>query len=310
MVDTSDEWIVSRTGHRASATSRRRASSPRTSPSERPGLRSTRRVARPDDIDLIVLATATPDNTFPSTAVPVQHRLGITKGAAFDVAAVCSGFVYAMTTADALIAQGLAKPRAGDRRGDVLAHPRLGGPHHLRPLRRRGRRRGAGGQRTATAQRAGAARHHRRLPALRRRRTRTSSSSTADRPPRRPSATCACAGRRCSASPSPRRWTWWRTCSPRPASPPRTIDWFVPHQANKRIINSSAEEARHRAGKGRPHGAAPRQHLRRVDPAGAGARRPADGRIKRGDLVLLEAMGGGFTWGARSASLVKDLGAT
>ncbi len=76
------------------------------------------------------------------------------------------------------------------------------------------------------------------------------------------------------------------------------IDWFVPHQANVRIINSTAEKfgiptrARH------PHRRAPRQHVGGVDPAGAGGGRAATGASSAGDLLLIEAMGGGFTWGA------------
>src|SRR5690606_2904931 len=62
-----------------------------------------------NDIDLIVMATATPDNTFPASAVTVQERLGMTHGAAFDVQAVCSGFLYALTSADAFIKSGQSK---------------------------------------------------------------------------------------------------------------------------------------------------------------------------------------------------------
>lgn len=64
---------------------------------------------KPDEIDLIIVATSTPDNTFPATAVNIQNRLGITSGFAFDVQAVCSGFVYAMATADLYIRGGMAK---------------------------------------------------------------------------------------------------------------------------------------------------------------------------------------------------------
>jgi 3-oxoacyl-[acyl-carrier-protein] synthase-3 len=62
--------------------------------------RALKPVATPDDIDLIILATSTPNNTFPATAVDIQNRLGIHHGAAFDVQAVCSGYIYALTTAD------------------------------------------------------------------------------------------------------------------------------------------------------------------------------------------------------------------
>ncbi len=63
----------------------------------------------PDDIDLVVLATATPDYTFPATATQVQHNLGITRGCAFDLAAVCSGFVYALSVTDKMLVTGMHK---------------------------------------------------------------------------------------------------------------------------------------------------------------------------------------------------------
>lgn len=108
MVDTSDEWIAERTGIRE-----RRIAAPgeRTSdlavPAARRALESAGMTA--DEIDLIVLATATPDLTFPATAVRVQAALGVRQGAAFDVQAVCSGFVYALSIADNFLARGQAK---------------------------------------------------------------------------------------------------------------------------------------------------------------------------------------------------------
>lgn len=107
-VDTSDEWIVQRTGIRQ----RYIAGEGETTASlgeaaARAALRSADLTA--DDLDLIILATSTPDNTFPATAVNIQNRLGMRHGAAFDMQAVCSGFVYAVATADAYIRGGLAK---------------------------------------------------------------------------------------------------------------------------------------------------------------------------------------------------------
>src|SRR6266851_7447646 len=92
-VDTSDEWIVQRTGIRE-----RRIAAPGELTSDL-ALRAAERALgaagiKGADLDLIVLATATPDNTFPATATKVQARLGMTRGAAFDVQAVCSGFIY------------------------------------------------------------------------------------------------------------------------------------------------------------------------------------------------------------------------
>ena len=103
LVDTTDEWIVQRTGIRQ----RYIAGEGETTASlgeaaARAALDNAGLTV--DDIDLIILATSTPDNTFPATAVNIQNRLGMHHGAAFDMQAVCTGFVYAMTTADLYIA--------------------------------------------------------------------------------------------------------------------------------------------------------------------------------------------------------------
>ena len=104
-LDTSDEWIVERTGIRE-----RRIAAPgvRTSDLATAAAEAAMQAAgvTAADIDLVIVATATPDQTFPATATTVQARLGIRHGAAFDVAAVCSGFVYALTVADALLRTG------------------------------------------------------------------------------------------------------------------------------------------------------------------------------------------------------------
>ena len=108
IVETSDEWIVQRTGIRQ----RYLASPDETTASL--GEAAARAALdhaglTPADIDLIVLATSTPNNTFPATAVEIQNRLGMHHGFAFDMQAVCSGFVFAVTTADAYLRGGLAK---------------------------------------------------------------------------------------------------------------------------------------------------------------------------------------------------------
>ena len=108
MVDTSDDWIVSRTGIRE----RRVAAAHETTASMGAvaGLRAIRTAGlEPDDIDLIILATLTPDYWMPSTAALVKEAIGNSKAAAFDLAAACSGFVYAYTTASAYLAAGMAK---------------------------------------------------------------------------------------------------------------------------------------------------------------------------------------------------------
>jgi 3-oxoacyl-[acyl-carrier-protein] synthase-3 len=107
-VDTTDEWIVQRTGIRQryiadeGETTASLGEAAARAALDNAGL-------TPDDIDLIILATSTPDNTFPASAVNIQNRLGMKHGAAFDIQAVCTGFVYAMSTADLYIRGGMAK---------------------------------------------------------------------------------------------------------------------------------------------------------------------------------------------------------
>lgn len=106
-VETSDEWIVERTGIRA-----RHFAAPGVTSSDL-GVHAARQAmeaagARPEDIDLVIVATSTPDMVFPSAACILQHKLGIAGAAAFDVQAVCSGFVYALTIADSMIKTGAA----------------------------------------------------------------------------------------------------------------------------------------------------------------------------------------------------------
>jgi 3-oxoacyl-[acyl-carrier-protein] synthase III len=107
-VDTSDDWIVERTGIRA-----RHFAAPDQSASDLalPACQAALQTAGKSvaDVDLIIVATSTPDMVFPSTAAILQHKLGIAGCAAFDVQAVCSGFVYALTVADSLIKTGAAK---------------------------------------------------------------------------------------------------------------------------------------------------------------------------------------------------------
>src|SRR5690606_20722539 len=107
LVDTSDEWIRARTGiiERRIAAEGELTSDLAVKASEAALAASG---VTPDEVDLIVLATATPDYTFPSTATTVQARLGMDHGAAFDVQAVCSGFIYALATADNFIRAGQA----------------------------------------------------------------------------------------------------------------------------------------------------------------------------------------------------------
>ena len=108
---------------------------------------------QPDDIDVIILATLSPDYWMPSTAALVKEAIGNTKAFAFDVAAACSGFVYAYATASAFLASGPGEARPRDRRGAAHPVPRLHRPEHLHPVRRRGRGGGAVG--VGRARRAG-----------------------------------------------------------------------------------------------------------------------------------------------------------
>ena len=108
MVDTSDDWIVQRTGIKE----RHVADDKETTASL--GLAAAKAALaeaklQPQDIDLIILATSTPDHTFPATATEIQSALGITQGVAFDLQAVCSGFVFALATADKFLTSGSHK---------------------------------------------------------------------------------------------------------------------------------------------------------------------------------------------------------
>ena len=293
MVDTSDAWIRQRTGiaqrHIAAEgelTSDLAAAAARVA-LDRAGVPI-------DDIDLIVLATSTPDNTFPAAAVTVQEKLGMTSGAAFDVQAVCSGFVFALTTADALIRAGQAKkalvigaetfsrildwtdrstcvlfgdgagaivlsaeeqPGTRDDRGVLTTHLRSDGRHKEQLY--------VDGGPSST----GTVGHVRMVG---REVFKYAISAISDVIEDAFSATGFTSS---------------------------DIDWFVPHQANIRIIDGSAKK----------FGIPDEKVIKTVALHGntsaasiplALALASDDQRLKRGDLLLLEAMGGGFTWGS------------
>ncbi len=292
-VDTSDEWIVQRTGIRQRHIA---AEGEFTSHLAIKAALAALADAGVDaqSIDLIVLATSTPDNTFPATAVAVQSALGINHGAAFDLQAVCSGFIFALATADNFLRSGAFKRALvigaetfsrildwndrgtcvlfGDGAGAIVldAQPQSG----IKPdrgvltthLRSDGRHKSKlyvdGG--VSSTQTVGYLRMEGREVFKHAVGMITdvivdafkASGITAD-----------------------------------------DIDWFVPHQANKRIIDASAHKLH----------IAPQKVVLTVDRHGntsaasiplALAVAVADGRVKKGDLVLLEAMGGGFTWGS------------
>jgi 3-oxoacyl-[acyl-carrier-protein] synthase III len=293
MVDTSDDWITQRTGIRERHVA---ADGEMTSDLALAAARAALADARvdPQSIDLIVLATSTPDNTFPATAVAVQAGLGITHGAAFDLQAVCSGFVYALATVDGLLRTGAF------RRALVI-----GAETYSRILDWKDRATcvlfgdGAGAfvveavaQQGTYADRGLLAT---RLRSDGRHKTKLyvdggpSSTGTVGKVRMEGRAVF----KHAVAMISDVVFDVFKSTGYSAAD----IDWFVPHQANKRIIDDSARKL----------GIAPEKIVTTVDRHGntsaasiplAVAVAVADGRIKRGDLLLLEAMGGGFTWGA------------
>ena len=293
VVDTTDEWIVQRTGIRQ----RHIASDDETTASlgeaaARAALDNAGLTVA--DIDLIVLATSTPNNTFPATAVEIQNRLGMRHGFAFDLQAVCSGFVYAVTTADLYLRGGLA------RRALVI-----GSETFSRILDWNDRSTcvlfgdGAGALVLEAGEGAGTVADRGILAA----------SLRSDGEHREKlyvdggvSTTGTIGHLRMEGREVFKHAVGMITDVIEAAFEAggitaEDLDWFVPHQANKRIIDASARKL----------GIAQEKVVITVDRHGntsaasvplALAAAAADGRIKKGDLVMLEAMGGGFTWGA------------
>jgi len=293
LVETSDEWIVQRTGIRERHVA---AAGETTSDLGLAAARAALKHANisPEAIDLIVLATSTPDQTFPATAVTIQSALGITHGAAFDMQAVCTGFVYAVATADkflrsgdfrcalvigsetfsrildwtdrstcvlfgdgagAIVLEAVDQPGTREDRGVLTTHLRSDGRYRSKLFVDGG---------PSSTQTVG----HLRMEG--REVFRFAVSAVTDVVEAAFEATGYSAA---------------------------DIDWFVPHQANKRIIDGSAHKL----------GIAPQKVVITVDHHAntsaasvplALAEAVGDGRIRPGHLVLLEAMGGGFTWGS------------
>jgi 3-oxoacyl-[acyl-carrier-protein] synthase-3 len=292
-VDTSDEWIVQRTGiHERRIAAPGETTAQMAANAARAALAHAHLDAQA--IDLIVLATSTPDNTFPASAVAVQSELGIHHGAAFDIQAVCSGFVFALATADSLLKSG-AFSRAlvigaetfsrildwSDRTTCVLFGD------------------GAGAV-VLEAQNQSGGREDRGVLTVRLRSDgRYKSKLYVDGGP---SSTGTVGHLRMEGREVFRHAVAMITDVVEDAFKVTgfgvaDIDWFVPHQANKRIIDGSAHKL----------GIEPSKVVTTVDRHGntsaasiplALADAVADRRIKRGDLLLLEAMGGGFTWAA------------
>ncbi|HZT27640.1 MAG TPA: beta-ketoacyl-ACP synthase III [Pseudolabrys sp.] len=292
-VETTDEWIVQRTGIRERHIA---AAGELTSDLALNAARAALANAHVEaaSIDLIVVATSTPDQTFPATAVSVQAGLGITQGAAFDLQAVCSGFVYALSVTDGLLRMGgfkralvigaetfsrildwsdrttcvlfgdgagalvlEAQEQPGDKadRGILTSHLRSDGRHKAKLYVDGG---------PSSTQTVG----HLRME-----------------------------GREVFKHAVAMITDVIEDAFKATGYTAADIDWFVPHQANKRIIDGSAHKL----------GIAPEKVVVTVDRHGntSAASIPlalcdavTDRRIKRGHLILLEAMGGGFTWGS------------
>jgi 3-oxoacyl-[acyl-carrier-protein] synthase-3 len=292
-VDTSDEWIVQRSGIRQrhvagdGETTSTLATHAAEAALANAGL-------SPADIDLIIVATSSPDYTFPAVATQVQAALGITHGVAFDLQAVCSGFVFAVATADKFLVSGSHKRALvigaetfsrlldwtdrttcvlfGDGAGAIVLEAaesdgKLTSPGVISTqLRSDGRHRAklyvdGGPSTTGTV-------GHLRME-----------------------------GREVFKHAVGMVTDVIKACFDDAGVTAADIDWFVPHQANRRIIDASADKL----------GLAREKVVVTVDRHGntSAASIPLaldvavkDGRIKKGDLVMIEAMGGGFTWGA------------
>ncbi|KHS49250.1 beta-ketoacyl-ACP synthase III [Novosphingobium subterraneum] len=298
MVDTTDEWIVERTGirQRYLAGEGETTSTLATAAARRALESSGIEAAK---VDLIVLATATPDQTFPATATIVQHNLGCNGGIAFDVAAVCSGFLYAMATADSMIRTGMAKCALvigaetfskildwedrttcvlfGDGAGAIVLEAQdvdESDPDSPGVLASRLHADGA---------------HNELLyvdggP---------STTGTVGK--------VRMKGREVFRHAVTNLANVLREVLETTGHDAGEIDWVVPHQANFRILDATARKLDLPAEK---VVVTVDQHANTsaasVPLAFDVAMR--DGRIKQGDLVMFEAMGGGFTWGA---SLVR-----
>jgi len=296
-VDTSDEWIRKRTGIRQRHVA---AEGERTSDLAlaAAGKALTAAAVDPADIDLIILATATPDETFPATATRVQAELGMTRGAAFDVHAVCTGFIYALNVADNFVRLGQAETVLiigaetfsrlldWDDRTTCVLFGDGAGAVVLRAEEGTG---GNADRGVLTNKIHSDGRHHDLLFV-----------------DGGPSSTCTVGhlkmvGREVFRHAVNNMAAVLEEALDELGMTASDIDWLVPHQANRRILDSTARKL---------DIAMSRVVLtvdRHANTSAASiplalAEAAEDGRLKPGDLVAMEAMGGGFTWGA---SLVR-----
>ena len=293
MVETSHEWIVQRTGIEA----RHIADDDETTSVL--GIKAAEAALADagltaNDIDLVICATSTPDYTFPSTATMIQTGIGMTHGAAFDLQAVCTGFVYAVATADKFLQSGSHKRALvigaetfsrildwndrttcvlfGDGAGAIVLEAQEG---------------------EGTSADRGVLTSHLRSDG------RYRDKLYVDGGPGSTKTTgiLKMEGREVFKFAVGMVADVVQDAFRATGTSPEELKWFVPHQANKRIITASADKL----------GIAPEKVVITVDrhgntsaasiPLALDAARK-DGRIKDGDLVMIEAIGGGFTWGS------------
>jgi 3-oxoacyl-[acyl-carrier-protein] synthase-3 len=292
-IDTSDDWIVQRTGIRQRHIA---ADGEFTSHLGLKAAQAALKNAGVDaqSIDLIILATSTPDNTFPATSVEIQSGLGITHGVAFDLQAVCSGFVFAMATADNFL-------RSGSHKRALV----IGAETFSRILNWEDRTTcvlfgdGAGAVVLEAQQQEGVTADRGILTTHLRSDGRHKAKLYVDGGP---GSTKTVGHLRMEGKEVFKHAVGMITdviydAFKATGTTADDVDWLVPHQANKRIIDASAHKLH----------IAPQKVVLTVDRHGntSAASIPlalceavADGRIKRGNLILFEAMGGGFTWGS------------
>ncbi|MHA1600796.1 MAG: beta-ketoacyl-ACP synthase III [Alphaproteobacteria bacterium] len=292
-IDTSDEWIVQRTGIRERHVA---AEGEYTSDLAVKAADAALRMAdvAANEVDLIVCATSTPDETFPATATRIQSRLGMNGGAAFDIQAVCSGFVYGLAVADNFVRAGQAGTVLvigaetfsrildwQDRSTCVLFGDGAGAVV-LRSVEANGEKKERG---VLSTHIYSDGRHHDALyvdggPST----TGTAGHLRMD-------------GREVFRHAVVRMAEAIDTALEANGLTPGDIDWLVPHQANLRIIEAMARRLN-----------LPNERVvvtvdRHANTSAASiplalCQAVHDGRIQRGDLILMEAMGGGFTWGS------------
>jgi 3-oxoacyl-[acyl-carrier-protein] synthase-3 len=296
-MDTSDEWIRQRTGirQRHIAAEGEFTSHLAVKAAQQALANAGVTVA---DLDLILVATATPDETFPATATRVQAELGMTRGAAFDVQAVCAGFIYGLATADSLIKNGLASTALvigaetfsrildwNDRGTSVLFGD------------------GAGAVVLRAEQGSGGPADRGVLANVLHSDGRQHDILYVDGGPSstRTTGFLRMEGKEVFKHAVVNMAAVVGEVLGKAGLEAKDIDWLVPHQANKRIID----------GTGRKLGLPPERVVLTVDRHAntsaasiplALATAVGDGRIKKGDLLLLEGIGGGLAWGA---SLVR-----